>query len=86
MALEDLPSYEEMIVEALEACTDPEGAPPKNLFMWMQAHYPLHTNFRPSASQALQKAFKRGRLGKTESGKYFINQSYSGGNVRYSIF
>jgi hypothetical protein len=77
----DLPSYEEMIVSALEATDDPEGAPPKSLFAWMQARYPLHVNFRPSASQALQKALKRGRLEKNKEGKYKINRSWSGGSV-----
>lgn len=82
---DDLPSYEEMIVEALEACADPEGAPPKNMFIWMQAQYPtLHPNFRPSASQALQKALKRGRLEKNELGKYRLNRSWSGGTVSSS--
>lgn len=79
---EDLPSYEEMIVEALEACADPEGAPPKNMFLWMQSQYPsLHSNFRPSASQALQKALKRGRLEKNELGKYRVNRAWHGGMV-----
>jgi hypothetical protein len=78
---DDLPSYEEMIVEALEVCGDPEGAPPKTLFQWMENQYPLHSNFRPSASQALQKAFKRGRLTKNEGGKYAISQTWEGGSV-----
>lgn len=78
---EDLPSYEEMIVNALTDHPDPEGAPPKDLFAWMAARYPLQTNFRPSASQALQKAFKRGRLEKGPSGKYRLNASWEGGSV-----
>lgn len=82
---EDLPSYEEMIVNALMEHPDPEGAPPKDLFAWMAARYPLQTNFRPSASQALQKAFKRGRLEKGPGGKYRLNASWEGGSVRLSI-
>lgn len=78
---EDLPSYEEMIVNALMEHPDPEGAPPKDLFAWMAARYPLQTNFRPSASQALQKAFKRGRLEKGPGGKYRLNASWEGGSV-----
>ena len=78
---EDLPSYEEMIVNALADHPDPEGAPPKDLFAWMAARYPLQTNFRPSASQALQKAFKRGRLEKGQGGKYRLNASWEGGSV-----
>lgn len=78
---EDLPSYEEMIVNALVEHPDPEGAPPKDLFAWMAARYPLQTNFRPSASQALQKAFKRGRLEKGPGGKYRLNASWEGGSV-----
>ena len=81
MAADDLPSYEEMIVEAIKDYGDPEGAPPKDLFAWMASHYPLQTNFRPSASQALQKAFKRGRLEKTSGGKYRLNASWEGGSV-----
>ena len=78
---EDLPSYEEMIVNALMEHPDPDGAPPKDLFAWMAARYPLQTNFRPSASQALQKAFKRGRLDKGPGGKYRLNASWEGGSV-----
>ncbi|OJT15150.1 hypothetical protein TRAPUB_8254 [Trametes pubescens] len=76
---EDLPSYEEMIVEALLDCGDAEGAAPKDLFTWMAARYPLQTNFRPSASQALQKAYKRGRLEKRGGGKYRLNPTWEGG-------
>ncbi|KAI0821980.1 hypothetical protein BC628DRAFT_1412540 [Trametes gibbosa] len=76
---EDLPSYEEMIVEALLDCGDAEGAAPKDLFTWMAARYPLQTNFRPSASQALQKAYKRGRLEKRAGGKYRLNPAWEGG-------
>ncbi|EIW80998.1 hypothetical protein CONPUDRAFT_165234, partial [Coniophora puteana RWD-64-598 SS2] len=80
-AVDDLPSYEEMIVEALNDCGDPEGCAPKALFSWMAMHYPLQTNFRPSASQALQKAFKRGRLEKGSNGKYRLNVAWEGGNT-----
>jgi len=79
---DDLPSYEEMIVEALIESTDPEGCAPKDLFTWMASRYPLQSNFRPSASQALQKAYKRGRFEKTSSGKYKLNTTWEGGNVR----
>jgi hypothetical protein len=78
---DDLPSYEEMLVEALAACSDPEGCAPKDLFSWMAARYPLQSNFRPSASQALQKAYKRGRFEKGSNGKYRINAGYIGANV-----
>ncbi|KAF8894711.1 hypothetical protein BD779DRAFT_1669181 [Infundibulicybe gibba] len=60
VSADDLPSYEEMIVEALTDSGDPEGCAPKDLFTWMASRYPLQSNFRPSASQALQKAYKRG--------------------------
>ncbi|KAH9927063.1 hypothetical protein B0H21DRAFT_826490 [Amylocystis lapponica] len=76
---EDLPSYEEMIVEALLDGGDSEGAVPKELFAWMAARYPLQTNFRPSASQALQKAYKRGRLEKRAGGRYRVNPAWEGG-------
>ncbi|KAG1820697.1 hypothetical protein EV424DRAFT_1401922 [Suillus variegatus] len=79
--VDDLPSYEEMIVEALIDFGDPEGCAPKALFGWMASHYPLQSNFRPSASQALQKAFKRGRLEKGNNGKYRLNVSWEGGNT-----
>jgi len=78
---DDLPSYEEMLVEALAACSDTEGCAPKDLFSWMAARYPLQSNFRPSASQALQKAYKRGRFEKGSNGKYRINAGYIGANV-----
>ena len=80
-SVDDLPSYEEMIVEALLDSGDPEGCAPKSLFSWMAMHYPLQTNFRPSASQALQKAYKRGRLEKGSNGKYRLNENWEGGNV-----
>ena len=67
-----------MIVEALGDLGDPEGCAPKAVFTWMAAHYPLQTNFRPSASQALQKAYKRGRLEKSDGGKYRLNLSWDG--------
>lgn len=74
-----IPSYEEMIVEALEETTEPDGLmAPKDLFNWMAARYPLQSNFRPSASQALQRAFKRGRFIKSANGKYKLNSSFDG--------
>jgi len=82
MAADDLPSYEDMLVEALTDLNEPDGSAPKSLFTWMASRYPLHTNFRPSASQALQKAFKRGRLEKGSNGKYRLNASWDGGSVR----
>jgi linker histone H1 and H5 family len=78
---DDLPSYEEMIVEALTTSGDSEGCAPKELFTWMASRYPLQSNFRPSASQALQKAFKRGRFEKSRNGKYRLNATWEGGNV-----
>lgn len=78
---EDLPSYEDMIVEALTDISDPDGAAPKDLFLWMGSRWPLQTNFRPSASQALQKAYKRGRLEKTDGGRYRLNPNWEGGAV-----
>ena len=83
--VDDLPSYEEMIVEALLDSGDPEGCAPKSLFDWMAMHYPLQMNFRPSASQALQKAYKRGRLEKGSNGKYRLNENWEGGNVRPQV-
>ena len=70
-----------MIVEALLDCGEAEGAAPKDLFTWMASRYPLQTNFRPSASQALQKAYKRGRLEKRSGGKYRLNANWEGGAV-----
>ncbi|KAF5391443.1 hypothetical protein D9757_002075 [Collybiopsis confluens] len=79
---DDLPSYEDMIVEALnDDVRDPEGLAPKDLYTWMASHYPVQANFRPSASQALQKAFKRGRFEKSLSGKYRLNPNWKGGNT-----
>ncbi|KAI5121030.1 hypothetical protein M0805_008606, partial [Coniferiporia weirii] len=78
---DDLPSYEEMLVQALSEYNDPGGTAPKQLFQWMAAHYPLQANFRPSASQALQKAYKRGRFEKNKDGKYRLNAAWEGGNT-----
>lgn len=75
-----LPSYEDMIVEGLQAIGDVNGTPPRMLFHWMEDTYPLMKNFRPSASQALQKAFKRGRLLKMGS-LYRINPDWDGSNT-----
>jgi hypothetical protein len=35
---DDLPSYEEMIVEAITEMNEPDGTPPKVLFAWMAAY------------------------------------------------
>ncbi|KAH8989683.1 hypothetical protein EDB86DRAFT_2942649 [Lactarius hatsudake] len=78
---DDLPSYEDMLVEALTDLNEADGSAPKSLFTWMASRYPLHSNFRPSASQALQKAFKRGRLEKGSNGKYRLNASWDGGST-----
>ena len=82
---DDLPSYEDMLVEALTDLNESDGSAPKALFTWMASRYPLHTNFRPSASQALQKAFKRGRLEKGSNGRYRLNATWDGGSVRPSV-
>lgn len=83
---DDLPSYEDMLVQALLVHNDPAGTAPKELFQWMAATYPLQANFRPSASQALQKAYKRGRFEKNAEGKYRLNASWQGGHVRSFLF
>lgn len=69
-----------MIIEGLQAIGDVNGTPPRMLFHWMEDTYPLMKNFRPSASQALQKAFKRGRLHKAGS-LYRINPNWDGSNA-----
>lgn len=79
---DDMPSYEEMIVEALTECSDPQGMlAPKDLYNWMSSRYPVQSNFRPSASQALQKAYRRGRFEKSSSGKYRLNPKWDGSTV-----
>ncbi|KDQ21000.1 hypothetical protein BOTBODRAFT_51018 [Botryobasidium botryosum FD-172 SS1] len=75
-----MPSYEEMIIMALTEVGEPDGTMPKVLFQWMSAHWPLMNNFRPSASQALHKALKRGRLEKIGN-KYRLNPNWEGGNT-----
>lgn len=57
-----LPSYEELIVQAIQSINHPVGCAPKTIFAWIAANYAVATNFRPSCSQALQKAFRKGRL------------------------
>ncbi|KAJ3855616.1 hypothetical protein EV368DRAFT_79498 [Lentinula lateritia] len=78
---DEMPGYEDMIVEALIDVQDPEGLAPKDIYTWMVNHYRVQANFRPSASQALQKAFKRGRFEKSLSGKYRLNPNWKGGNT-----
>ncbi|KAG9017042.1 hypothetical protein FRB90_001980 [Tulasnella sp. 427] len=75
-----MPSYEEMICMALADLASPDGSAPKAVFEWMTNRFPLMTNFRPSAHQALQKAFKRGRLQKIGN-KYRLNPNWSGGST-----
>lgn len=87
MTNEDLPSYEEMIVEGLSTFSNEDGVAPKALFAWIATRYPVQANFRPSASQALQKAYKRGRLEKSSSGgKYRLNPNWEGGAVSTLFF
>lgn len=74
-----------MIVEALSEIGDPDGAAPKDIFTWIGARWPLQMNFRPSASQALQKAYKRGRLEKRSGGRYRLNPAWEGGAVSPSL-
>ncbi|RIB29545.1 hypothetical protein C2G38_1079120 [Gigaspora rosea] len=71
----DLPSYEEMIVQALTAIADPSGSAPRSIFEWMNNKYPLHKNFRASASQALQKAVKKERILRIGT-VYKLNSNY----------
>ncbi|KAJ4495073.1 hypothetical protein C8J55DRAFT_498303, partial [Lentinula edodes] len=78
---DEMPGYEDMIVEALNDVQDPEGLAPKDIYTWLVNHYRVQANFRPSASQALQKAFKRGRFEKSLSGKYRLNPNCKGGNT-----
>ncbi|KTW26168.1 hypothetical protein T552_03059 [Pneumocystis carinii B80] len=74
----DLPSYENMIIEALTSIHEPRGVPPRIIYEWMESNYPtLNPRFRASASQALQKAVKKGRLQKDGS-NYFLNTDYNG--------
>ncbi|KAG8969392.1 hypothetical protein FRC03_003083 [Tulasnella sp. 419] len=75
-----MPSYEEMLVMAIADLREPEGSAPKNLFDWMLARFPLASNFRPSAHQALQKAYKRGRLERLGA-KYRLNPNWEGGST-----
>jgi len=72
-----LPNYEEMIVEALYDIGDDDGCPPKVIFDWIAERYPIKSNFRPSAHQAIQKSHKRGRLEKTGN-KYRLNPDWDG--------
>ncbi|KAF8606069.1 hypothetical protein BDV93DRAFT_36135 [Ceratobasidium sp. AG-I] len=67
-----------MIVLALMENQTGQGTAPKDVFAWMSARWPLNANFRPSASQALQKAYKRGRLEKVGA-KYKLNPNWHGG-------
>ncbi|KAG8834475.1 hypothetical protein FRC17_008531 [Serendipita sp. 399] len=71
-----LPSYEAMIIETLEVLNMPQGARPKAIYDYMMEHWPLIPNFRPSASQALQRALKRGRLLKNGA-LYSLNPDWS---------
>ncbi|KZT59632.1 hypothetical protein CALCODRAFT_515923, partial [Calocera cornea HHB12733] len=72
-----LPNYEEMIVEALFELGEEEGVQPKVIFDWIAERYPINSNFRPSAHQAIQKSHKRGRLEKTGN-KYRLNPDWDG--------
>lgn len=75
-----LPSYEDMIVNAITHFNDPQGTRPGILYQWMARVYPLTDNFRPSASQALQKAFKKGRVHKNGI-LYRVNHDYVEGQT-----
>ncbi|KIY72006.1 hypothetical protein CYLTODRAFT_486784 [Cylindrobasidium torrendii FP15055 ss-10] len=75
---DEMPSYEDMIVEALSDTRELDGIAPKDVYTWMAANYPVQANFRPSASQALQKAYRKGRFVKSSSGKYKLNPAFTG--------
>jgi hypothetical protein len=85
VTLQDLPSYEVMIIEAITQMNEPDGSAPKDVFTWMDKNYVLQANFRPSASQALQKAFRKGRFEKGTNGKYRLNPTWEGGPVSISF-
>ncbi|KAJ7159409.1 hypothetical protein C8R46DRAFT_1224001 [Mycena filopes] len=46
---------------------------PKAIWGWIEEKYRPHSNFRASASQALQKAYKHGRFDKGPNGAYSLN-------------
>ncbi|EJT98833.1 hypothetical protein DACRYDRAFT_101826 [Dacryopinax primogenitus] len=75
-----LPNYEEMIIEALIEIGDEDGLQPKVIFDWIAERYPINSNFRPSAHQAIQKSHKRGRLEKTGN-KYRLNPDWDGSQI-----
>ncbi|RKP06537.1 hypothetical protein THASP1DRAFT_31649 [Thamnocephalis sphaerospora] len=59
-----LPSYEDLCVEAVLDMNKPGGSLPKRIFEWIATNYPVAPNFRPSCSQALQRAYRKGKLEK----------------------
>ncbi|PVF94047.1 hypothetical protein CPB86DRAFT_876672 [Serendipita vermifera] len=75
-----VPDYETMIVRTLEAIQAPEGVPPRDIFNYMMKNWPLIPNFRPSASQALARALKKGRLVKNAS-LYSLNSQWIEGQT-----
>ncbi|KAI9598584.1 hypothetical protein BDF19DRAFT_182364 [Syncephalis fuscata] len=59
-----LPSYEDLCVEAVLDMDNENGSLPKRIFEWIASNYPVAANFRPSCSQALQRAYRKGKLDK----------------------
>ncbi|KAJ1501245.1 hypothetical protein HMI54_008678 [Coelomomyces lativittatus] len=75
-----LPAYEDLIAEALMEMGN-GGYPPRLIFNWMESHYThLPEQFRGSATQALKKAWKKGRFTRHER-KYKLNPTYMAGPV-----
>ncbi|KNE70606.1 hypothetical protein AMAG_15366 [Allomyces macrogynus ATCC 38327] len=78
-----VPSYEEMIAQAITALGDPQGHPPREIYAWMAMTYGayLPVQFKGSATQALKKAWRKSRFLR-DNRRYRLNPDYQGARVR----
>ncbi|KNE68760.1 hypothetical protein AMAG_13400 [Allomyces macrogynus ATCC 38327] len=78
-----VPSYEEMIAQAIIALGDPQGHPPREIYAWMAMTYGAHLpmQFKGSATQALKKAWRKSRFLR-DNRRYRLNPDYQGARVR----
>lgn len=76
-------NYEEMIITAIKTLNDPQGSPPKEIYKWLSANYPMleGRDVRTEGTAVLNRLLKAGRLVR-ENHMYRVSER---GLVRLSL-